>query len=113
MNFNLFLHYTGAVNRGKHKEAVIRFGSGMGMRALLESQRQGCVGLTKGKGANMCLGGRCMRAHTSSSHHIWCARSGGKGCGGVARDGAGMREEGGSQNVLHQTEELKDIRDHL
>ena len=89
MNFNLFLHYTGAVNRGKHKEAVIRFGSGMGMRALLESQRQGCGGLTKGKGANMCLGGRCMRAHTSSSHHIWCARTGGKGCGGVARDGAG------------------------
>lgn len=53
-----------------------------------------------------------MRAHTSSSHHIWCARTGGKGCGGVARDGAGMREEGGSQNVLHQTE-LKDIGDHL
>lgn len=44
MNFNLFLHYTGAVNRGKHKEAVIGFGSGMGMRALLESQTQGCAG---------------------------------------------------------------------
>lgn len=70
-------------------------GSGMGIRALLESRRTRMWGwLHEGQGHTHTQEEGVQQHTLPPRNHIWCARTGGQGCGGAARDEAGRREEG-------------------
>lgn len=78
------------------------------LRAVTEESARG-TWLAQGRGSELCwslkgqgCGGGCTYAQEESEqqntllprNHMWCARTGGQGCGSAARDEAGMREEG-------------------
>lgn len=101
-------------NRGKHKGVVPDWAQGWGWELCWSLRGQGWGGGWPKARGHTCAEEEGVQKHTLlPENHIRCTLAGGKGCEGAARDEAGTREEGRSQNVLHWMEGLKSVSGRL